>query len=155
MKKGFTLVELMGVIVVLCILILMSVPAINNTLKKQEEKEYNQFLESVCLGTKAYMRHNADKYETFFENKGTTTVCIKDVYDGGYLSKELANPDTNRVERTAKITVHYNADGTFKCDYSLDASKCIDLTPISNSNIISNINSNSNAIIDDPSNANG
>ena len=155
MKKGFTLVELMGIIVILCIILLMSVPAISNTLKTQEDQEYKRFEESLCIGTKAYMRHNASKYESFFDNKGRTTVCAKEVYKSGYVSSELTNPKTNTVECTAVITVKYNDNGDFSCEYSLDESICpnTNCTVTSISSINSNLNSN--AVIDDPSNVNG
>ena len=117
MKKGFTLVELMAVIVILCIILLMSVPAISNTLKKQEDQEYTRFVESLCLGTKAYMRHHADEYESFFDKNVTKKdVCAKNVYNEGYVSQELLNPSTsdktaakNEIN-SAKIEVGYSGD---------------------------------------------
>jgi prepilin-type N-terminal cleavage/methylation domain-containing protein len=119
MKKGFTLVELMGVIVILCILLLMSVPAINNTVKNQEDREQKDFENSLCMGTKAYMRHHAEDYKDFF-NKTTRTAdaCAKDVYKEGYVSDGLVNPskNSNLDGSSMKVHVSYNANGIIVCN---------------------------------------
>lgn len=116
-KKGFTLVELMAVIVILSIFALMAVPTITNTLKKQEEKAFDSYVETICMGTKTYMRHNATTYQTFFDNKASTTVCLKDVVDNGYLTDNLKNPNTEKYDSNAKIYIKYDGD-KIVCDYS-------------------------------------
>ena len=151
MKKGFTLVELMGVIVILSILLLMSVPAINNTIKKQEDKEYKSFENTLCSGTKAYMRHKASEYKSFFTDHHETKICIMEVYDSGYLSDNLTNPYTDSIDLAGQITMTYKND-KIECSYQSQVNACRNFTPISNTNINSHINSNSNsnAIITDP-----
>ena len=54
MKKGFTLVELLGVISIMAVILLLSVPAVTNILKKATESEYYSFEENVFLATEAY-----------------------------------------------------------------------------------------------------
>ena len=53
-KKGFTLIELLAVIVILGILLSISIVAVNNIRKKQDEKNYYNVLSSIFTGAKNY-----------------------------------------------------------------------------------------------------
>ncbi len=63
MKKGFTLVEMLGVFILLGVIALIAVPAI---LKMSEEYEYDTFVESVKgILTAAETFHAENDYENF------------------------------------------------------------------------------------------
>ena len=49
MKKGFTLVELLGVFSIMGIILVLSIPAVTNMLKKTTESEYYSFEENIFL----------------------------------------------------------------------------------------------------------
>ena len=49
MKKGFTLAELLGVIIILGVIALISITAITNTMKENKEELYNIQINSYFL----------------------------------------------------------------------------------------------------------
>ena len=81
-KKGFTLVELLAVMVILGILIIIMIPAVNGALNKGKEKisEINkkQIKEAVeVLVTEVISCDISDRtYAVFNENKNTSSCII-------------------------------------------------------------------------------
>lgn len=118
-KKGFTLVEIMAVLVILCLIMLVGVPSINKTLKNQEKKAESQYKNTLCIGAKNYARHNSALYNNLYENKGSASVCSKDLYDKGYISSTLKHPNTNSSEQKIKINMSYNG-GDISCSIDIN-----------------------------------
>ncbi len=72
-NKGFTLVEIIAVIVIMGILLLIVVPATSNLMRSNEEKEYVTYYEMVEAGLEKYARTRRN------EVGGTKDVgCIDD-----------------------------------------------------------------------------
>lgn len=55
MKKGFTLVEMIGIIVILAAIILVTVPATINTLNKSNQKRFEAFKNNLKMVTENYI----------------------------------------------------------------------------------------------------
>lgn len=126
-NRGFTLVELLGVITVLALITLIAVPSITGTLKKQKEMQYNKYLNDLYLATEAYVL-NQDEYDLSQVNQ-TIYIKLEDVVKAKYLNSTIVNPKTNEklnVAHYIKITV--KEDNTFQYDYLTEAP---DLTPLS------------------------
>lgn len=79
-KKGFTLVELLAVIVVLSGLSLIVVSSINSTLERREEKEVNEQKELAINAAKIY-----------FSLESGTSVKISELINENYLSSDKAS----------------------------------------------------------------
>lgn len=96
MKKGFTLVELLGVISIMAVILLLSVPAVTNILKKATESEYYSFEENVFLATEAYLSSNKEKYPELREVDKLTYVTIDQLLITNFLSSNMINPVTKK-----------------------------------------------------------
>ena len=57
-KKGFTLVEILAVIVILGLLALIAIPNVASTIKKQEESMYKSQLELIKEGARGFVASN-------------------------------------------------------------------------------------------------
>ena len=58
MKKGFTLVELLGVMVIISLVIAISFPIVIGVIKdkKQESEQYGASIRALCRGWAAHSR---------------------------------------------------------------------------------------------------
>ena len=53
-NRGFTLIELTGIVLVLAAIFLLTFPALLNTTRADKEKEYNVMVENLCKAGATY-----------------------------------------------------------------------------------------------------
>ena len=91
-KNGFTLMEMIVILIFITIIALMSVPSITNMIKKGEEDKYNIFLNDVYLATEAYIEKYKDDYPSLNVEGSNTYIYMKDLVDEKLVSTNLVNP---------------------------------------------------------------
>lgn len=118
-KNGFTLVELMGILVILGILLIFTVPTITKTLKGSQENDQKEYEETVCSAAKTYISMNKEisPYDAFSESaNGNVSISIKTkLIDEGYLADNIKNP-TTKATPTGNVTVR-KASGKITCSF--------------------------------------
>ena len=91
-RNGFTLVEMLVILIFLSLIFLFAVPSTINMLKKSEDDKYNVFLNDVYLATEAYLEKNKDDYPSLSMDGVKTYIYMKDLVDEGLISTNLINP---------------------------------------------------------------
>lgn len=88
-KKGFTLAELLGVIVVLSILGIVAIGVIERNVREGRLKTCKAQEKNIIEGAKMWQIDNP---------LNTTVSCIKisQLIDGGYIEEDLVNPMTDK-----------------------------------------------------------
>ena len=107
-KKGFTLIELMGVIVLLGILGLVVFPAILNQMKKVDTSLSEANRKIVYSAADDYIKDNRNNFQTQIENDSNIVIELDDLVNGGYLSKDIDVKDYRFVEVSVREGVPYN-----------------------------------------------
>lgn len=93
-KKGFTLVELLAVIVVLAILISIAVPSTMAISNKLKENMYCKKIDSIETAAKLYGEDRKDSFDENYEVENTDesyiskTITVLDLVNTGYLKKD-------------------------------------------------------------------
>ena len=109
-KNGFTLTELIGVIVLLGIIALISVPILNKTIKNSKEKAYNaQVKEIVSAAKKWGAQHDSELPKI---NKNYKAVSLKELIKEGYLEEDkILDPRNNEdlVEAGYCVNIKYSS----------------------------------------------
>lgn len=109
-KKGFTLVEILGVIILLGIIALIIVPAVDTTIKQAKQKAYDKQVASLLNSLKNW---NSDNKSLFKDNQ-TVTLTLQDLKEEGYVDFDIRNPKTskcisNNLEfQVEKVNKKYN-----------------------------------------------
>ena len=106
-KKGFTLVELLAVILILSILMLIGVSAVLPLVKKSEKNSLAT--EGIGLIDVAKVAHQAQQYpDTELHLKSTDSYCfsLDWLKSHGYYEKDSS-------EYKGSVLVNYNENGTF------------------------------------------
>jgi prepilin-type N-terminal cleavage/methylation domain-containing protein len=101
-QKGFTLVELMVVVVIIGILVAIAVPVYNNVTAKANRGAVEANLRTI---DSAIMQYNATKGLTKIDSDGITAIKV----DGSYLQKWPTGPDkvsydVNSTSGKAEVT---------------------------------------------------
>ncbi len=86
-NKGFTLVELIAVIVVLLAIMLIGVPQIASTLEKQNKKDDERRKESILTAAEVYVNIKDSTASTSFFT-GNCVIEINSLISGEYLKDE-------------------------------------------------------------------
>lgn len=117
-KKGFTLIELIGMIIILGLLVIIGVPALLKNLKDNKTKEYESFKKNLFLASEAYLSENLEKYEDF--NKAGDTIYIPLILlkENEYIDGEIYNPKTEtNVSMYEVVKVYYDEDNNLQYEY--------------------------------------
>ena len=117
-KRGFTLVELLVVMVILGIVIGLSFPAIRVLQEKNADKKYNSYKDSLKSSAKLYV----DSYdEDLFGRKESGCACIKyEELESKKLTKDITVKDVtcdtdNTFVRVNKVEGSYTYDSYIGC----------------------------------------
>lgn len=118
MKKenGFTLVELMGILVILGILLIVTVPTITKTLKNSQNNEKKEYENTICAAAKTYLSIEKESYDDFWNRTTGTSISAtvniqNDLKDEGYIADNLKNPTSyTKVKVTRYISTDKNMD---------------------------------------------
>lgn len=113
-NKAFTLIELVGIILVLAAIFLVSFPSLLNMAKADEEKEYNKMVEDLCLAGQSYIYANMDDFPELSIVDSTINIEIEELVGYGNIDGQLQNP------RTKNSVVGDSLVYTVLSDYSLD-----------------------------------
>ena len=105
MKKGFTLIEMLGIIAVLAVVLLVTFPVMNKSLKQMKENTTNNFENNLKVSAETYIELNRDNYENIDVPGTEIEFTIQDLYDANLLKGQYDNINT-----TDKIKVIVGTD---------------------------------------------
>ena len=124
-RKGFTLVELLAVIVILAIILIIAVPGVLSIINKTKNSAYDRQLDMIKDSAKNYVTANTVTWTG--ENPRSTLVTLDMLQSGGYLDKKIVDPRDKKEILCANVLV--TKDNKNKITYDVDMT-CNDVQPI-------------------------
>lgn len=92
-NKGFTLAELLGVIIILAVIGLITTITITNSMKNSKEKLYNIQIDNIIVGAKTWASSNVFRLP---ENDGEyITITLGELKQSGFVEDDITNPISN------------------------------------------------------------
>lgn len=116
MKKGFTLIELMAVIIIISLLAILTFPNIVGQIKKSKNAKNNNVNAIVISATKKYINDNPNEYDK--EEYVDYCITIKDLVDNDYLKEDIVSDEDNNLLDYV-VNISYEEDSKYEI-----ASKC-------------------------------
>lgn len=110
-NKGFTLVELLVVLVILTVIMAIAIPSITSTLERSKEKEKNSKIKLIESAAEIYV----DKNKNNFPSDGKVLVQTL-VKNGELTSEEVKDPFTNAPIEGCVIFTGSSSTGTYSKD---------------------------------------
>lgn len=127
LRNGFTLAELLGVIVVLSILGLVAVSAIDNSIKKSRYNSCKVQETSLIEGAKMVMIDHPELLPK--SSSSSFTISVNQLQDGdsslgitkGYIDNDMVNPMTDKpyVDSAAGVSIKVTTTNGSDFDYTV------------------------------------
>lgn len=110
-KKGFTLIELIGVIVIIALLALIITPIISTVLKNSKNKLYKNTLNNIELSAKDWFT-DEDNIEKLPNNVASCYITLTDLKNAGLVDLDIKNPKTGELLDDTKINILVTKTGS-------------------------------------------
>lgn len=117
MKRGFTLVELLAVIIIIGIIFAITFPLITNNIKISEERAYNLQIEQIIKATKDMIVKDLIEIPN---NGESITIYISELKRNGLLSIEMTNPKTKKIISNTSNVVITRTGNSYKYDVNIE-----------------------------------
>jgi len=102
MKRGFTLVELLAVILIITVILLILTPKIIETIHTSKLKVYDEQISRIEEAANLYITDDNNAV-TFIDDQEVLT--LQQLIDGGYIEAPVVNPKTNQNFNTTTTIV--------------------------------------------------
>jgi prepilin-type N-terminal cleavage/methylation domain-containing protein len=117
-KKGFTLVELLAVIVILGILATLLVPSIFKMVRNAKENSYNVLIESFEENAKLYVSRHRDEIENYLDQYNYYSFTLNDLKSDNLLKTPITDPRTDeQIDLSKKIYIVRDTNQTLSVCY--------------------------------------
>ena len=93
-KKGFTLVELLAVIIILSLVLVIAVPSVNRYIKQSKEKAYNTQISTIIEAAQAYASANSGLLPR--KEEFVVKITLGQLKSSGLIKEEVKNPNDDK-----------------------------------------------------------
>ena len=104
MKKGFTLAELLAVIVILGLIAVITIPVVTKTLSSYKIRLCNKQIGNIEEAARVW---GSDNLLTLPDSEtDPLTIHLEDLQNGGYIAKDIKDPvDSSKTIGNIPITI--------------------------------------------------
>ena len=93
-KNGFTLVEIIAVLVIMSILLTLTVPAVLNNVDRKKRSEHDSIIEEIETSAKLYINQNKD-VAAYISSAGEININYQTLVSEGLVKANQIDPLTN------------------------------------------------------------
>ncbi len=118
-ENGFSLVELLGVLVILAVIVLVAFPSILGALRKTDEQ--------IDEATRAVLIANTKSYVTDTNPTANGCIMVRDLIHNGYTTSPISSTTkelSSKIETTWGVSYQYDSKtGEYK-NFQIEESGC-------------------------------
>lgn len=138
-KKGFSLIELLAVLVIIGLLLLIVIPAVSRLITSNDDKDYNNYLTIIEAGATSYADYQVDNLGGS-NDTGCVEVTLEELIEEEYIKefnhsditcsgKARLNNNKGNLDVSINLTcVNDKGEETFKKEEITDGT-CVAFTP--------------------------
>ena len=94
-NKGFTLAELLGVVIILGVIATIATISISNNMKNSKEELYNVQINNIISGAKKWANENV--FSLPVNDGESITLTLLQLKQAGCVEDDITNPKTNEL----------------------------------------------------------
>lgn len=91
-NRGFTLIELMAIIIITSTIGILSYASLSSTIKNNKLRETSIFENSLISAAKLYMLASQENYPDMENENFDTRILCREMIENKYLNKNINNP---------------------------------------------------------------
>ncbi|MDD4643910.1 MAG: prepilin-type N-terminal cleavage/methylation domain-containing protein [Bacilli bacterium] len=96
MKRGFTLVEVLAVIVIIGVLGVIIIPPVLSSIEKSKKVAYDNLIENIEQTTQLYVRNNKDNIAGITVVGNTVVITLQNLVDAESLGTPVVDPRSKK-----------------------------------------------------------
>ncbi len=109
MKRGFTLIEVLAVIIILSIILVISVPSAFNILQKVRNESYDHLIEVIENSAKLHVNKDRSSTINIIKEEGFYEVTLLELSEDGFIKNTVLDSRTNEeIPMSKKVIVTIN-----------------------------------------------
>ena len=108
-KNGFTLIEVLAVIIILGVIGLIVMPVVTNSLKESKDELLEVQLTNIKEAAKTWSADNVDKLP-IVEND-SKNITLEKLQTEGYIDEDIKNPKTDELFNGKAVCVNIKFNG--------------------------------------------
>jgi len=130
-RKGFTLIEVLGVIVILLLLVLITTPIVINYLKKANKDAENVQEYTIKEAAKSWLSSRENISLTPVSSNECIEVTLRELKEQGYVDYDIKNPKNKELlsddltvvirKEESELTYEINDTGNQTCNVIVDS----------------------------------
>jgi len=120
MKKGFTLMELLGSVVIMSIVLTIATISVISVINSSKQKAYNTQVQLIVSKAKDWALNNETKLTP---DGGINFIELSTLVSSGYIDNSTVSDPRNGSTMTGCVVVTYNSE-TSQYDYKYSDSSC-------------------------------
>lgn len=106
-KNGFTLIEVLTVLIILSVVVIIAIPVVNTSIEKSRERSYYIQLQGVEEGAREWAAENI--FSVPNSEGATKTLTLQELITGGYVDKNIKNPKTQKAFNNVTVEIAYES----------------------------------------------
>lgn len=105
-KNGFTLMEVLAVLIILSIIVVIAIPMVNTAMKNSKNKSYLRQMEGIVESAKVWASEHM--FELPEEENATRTLTLAELIQGGYVDQNIKDPKTGEPLTGVRVVITYS-----------------------------------------------
>jgi len=116
-NRGFTLIEVTAVIIILVGIFIVGFPVLGNMTKKEETKKYDNMVKDLCTAGRTYIYSNLDAFPTLSSVNEEININVSILIEYGNVDKNIVNPKDEETIENDVLKYTVLEDLTLDCEY--------------------------------------
>ncbi len=114
-NKGFTLVELLAVVVILVIIMTIALPNISSSIERSQDKKDAAMEKVIKSAGELYISKHKATVSSVISNKGSCYILVSDLISENYLSSEDVADYNGCLDYDGSQLEYYDSCSGSKC----------------------------------------